>query len=75
MANVNFIPKDFRKLLAETLANHSEIRLQHGKRHACLVRPDGHKLTIPGTPSSSRGLQNMTSQVRRFVAGRLHQQH
>ena len=38
-----------------------------GGKHAAIVRPDGRKQPIPGSPSDHRALLNFKSQVRHFI--------
>ncbi len=53
--------------LAEQVIASGLVTPVRGTKHMALVRADGHKMTIPGSPSDHRAYMNWRSDIRRFV--------
>lgn len=60
------IPKEFMRLLRPYL-DAKLLTFRDGAKHRCVVRGDGHKLTVPSSPSDQRALLNFRAQLRRFA--------
>lgn len=65
---MNKIPKDYAIIINPFLES-GELKLEQGTKHAKLVRSDGRKFPIPGSPSDRRGFLNFKSDVRKFAMG------
>lgn len=60
------MPKEFMRLIRPYL-DAGVLTLRDGAKHKCVVRSDGHKLTVPSSPSDHRSLLNFKAQIRRFA--------
>ena len=53
--------------LVNDLVRTGLLSVKNGSKHFALVKSDGHKYTIPGTPGGGRSYQNWRAGVRRFA--------
>lgn len=60
------VPKDTMKLLKPHLDS-GAIKLVDGSKHLCIVRADGHKRPLSGSPSDRRSYDALKSQLRAFL--------
>lgn len=60
------VPKDFMKLLQPYL-DAGLVTICEGTKHRRIMRKDGNKRPLPGSPSDHRALLNFKSQLRQFA--------
>lgn len=60
------IPKEFMQMLRPYL-DAGVLTFRDGAKHRSVVRGDGHKMTVPSSPSDQRSLLNFKAQIRRFA--------
>lgn len=66
MDDMNAIPKEYKEVILPWVKS-GVLKYVVGGKHPAVVRPDGHKLTMPGLPSDVRAFYNFSCEFKGFT--------